>query len=596
MWLVSLLRDENILRQSRAVVTIVDAPRGVKERATVTTTAQAMFSRPNQLINGISHTTGKIATFEPDFWRLDGSFMLPVTPPHSQLEIGFASSQMSNIRGDFNTPPEITVNFSSPQSLPLISLMFDHTTGEAAESVRFRAFNASGGLLLDETVAGNSANYINTTRGANGATRVVITILRTVNPLRRARVAEIHFGRVMHYDGEDIAEINTVHQADPLGAALPQNRLSLKIFNKGRFSVVDGQSDARHLRERQTVEYTQGVIDDFSTKWTHCGNYFLDNWRVREKYVDFAAYGRTADLGTGIWTESTFSRYTLGRMARDVAAEAGFQVVIPWSMETSPLMPRFFGNVTVREALTIIAQLASCLLLEDGEGRIRFVDIVDAPGNMVDMLDFDKQYAPPKVGLGTFYNGVLLTETYLNVEPGLMHRIEIEVAGSIPVTIPLARPIFSGGHIVVPPGFTLTNLRFNTMYMTGTLTGHGLCKIEVHGDRAAFATSEHFYPAPWFSSAQGQHPYVVNLPMFFQNLGNPREMRNWFLRRKFALLAKRVHCEADWRQNPAISPGDRVNMQVEAAGRTLPSHVVWQELNFDHGVLRGKTRVIANQI
>ena len=155
MCLVPLLRDERILRQSRAVVTIVDAPDNVKAGAQVWTTAQAMFSRPEQLINGISHTTGKMASFEPDFWRLDGSFMLPVAPSQSQMEIGFVSSQMSDEGGEFNTPPQITIEFPSARNLPLVALVFDHATGEAAKRVRIQAFNANDVVVLDETVVNN---------------------------------------------------------------------------------------------------------------------------------------------------------------------------------------------------------------------------------------------------------------------------------------------------------------------------------------------------------------------------------------------------------------------------------------------------------
>jgi len=36
-------------------------------------------------------------------------------------------------------------------------------------------------------------------------------------------------------------------------------------------------------------------------------------------------------------------------------------------------------------------------------------------------------------------------------------------------------------------------------------------------------------------------------------------------------------------------------MQVEDGGRIMPGHVVWQELDFDRGVLRGKTRVVGEQ-
>jgi len=424
---------------------------------------------------------------------------------------------------------------------------------------------------------------------------VVITILRTARARRRARVAAVHFGRVMQYDGEDIAEINCVQQADPLCRSFPQNRLRVKIFNKGRFGILHNVGEARHLRERQGVEYTQSVTDDMGTRWTHLGRFALDGWQIEDNFVEFTALGRSSGLGDGVYYESSFAMYTLGQMARHVAAQAGFEVHVPRSMDTSPFMPRFFGNLSHRAVLMMIAQLASCLLFEDRAGVLRFVDIVDETGGLTDLLDYERLYAPPKVGLGTFYNGVLLTQTHMSLEAGRVTQTEVNVAGSTPVMIPFDRPIFSGGNAVVSPGFSLINPRFHNMYMTGTIVGNGRCNVEIHGNRAAFAASETFYPAPWFTTQQGQHPYVVNLPIFLQNMTHLQEVRSWFLRRKFAMLAKRVTAVADWRQNPAINPGDRVNVQVDRVGRSVASHVVHQELDFDRGVLRGKTKVVATQ-
>ena len=423
--------------------------------------------------------------------------------------------------------------------------------------------------------------------------RVVISIMGTVRPLRRARVAEVHFGRVMHYDGEDIAEIGARCQADPYCKAFPQNSLRMKIFNKGRFGILGDEGDARYLRERQMVEYTQGVMDDLGARWTHMGHFALDGWEIMDEYVEFSALGRSVGLGDGVYRDSTFQMYTLGQMARDVAAQAGFKVEVPLVMDTSPFIPRFFGNVSHRAALMMLAQMASCLLFEDRRGVLRFVDIVDEQGGLADHLDYERMYTPPKVGLDTFYNGVLLTEMQMTTEHGRVSHMYMEISGSENVMIPFDKPIFAGGHARVSHGFSLINPRFHVMYMTGTIIGNGRCDIEIHGHRADFAGSEHFYPAPWFLAGQGQHPYVVNMPVFLRNMTNLEEVRQWFLRRKFAMLAKRVFCEADWRQNPAVSTGDRVNLQVDRARRTVAGHVVWQELDFVRGVLRGRTKVVA---
>ncbi|MCL2397585.1 MAG: hypothetical protein FWC93_05905 [Defluviitaleaceae bacterium] len=148
--------DNQILRRHEALVTFATAPASIKENIfMVTSTMQAIHSQRDQVVNNVSFTSGKLATFEPEFWRLDGSFMLPVDNNVSRLEVGFVSGVMSTIRGDFSESPEITVHFSTPQDLPMVMVMFDQATGEVAEEVRIRAVHSNGSVLLDETIRGN---------------------------------------------------------------------------------------------------------------------------------------------------------------------------------------------------------------------------------------------------------------------------------------------------------------------------------------------------------------------------------------------------------------------------------------------------------
>jgi len=402
----------------------------------------------------------------------------------------------------------------------------------------------------------------------------------------------------MQFDGEDIVEINTVQQADAEGRRFPQNMMRLKILNNGRFSLIHNDSEARHLHERQLVEYTHGVFSDNYARWSHVGNYYLNNWAVRENHVDFTAYGRTRDLGTAVYRDSSFGLFTLGQIARHVAASAGCEVVVPRVMDNSPLFPRFFGNVTHRAALSAIAQVASCLLFEDKEGRICFVDALDTRQGSRDVLDYENMFEPPRIGLGTFYNGIMLTEKFVTLDMNHMQRVQVDAWGMEDITIPFDRPVYSGGWLRLTDDswhFSVTNVQFHAMYMTARIQGFGQCNMEIFGNRANFAPLEWFMHAPWFDASQGQRPYVVDVPMFLQNIMHIAQTRNWFFARKFAMLAKRVVCDANWRQNPALGPGDEVSVQMWADGRSGSAHVLSQELNFNRGVLRGNTRVITEQ-
>jgi len=572
-------------------VYLTTAPASIKEAAAISATDQHQHSVAAQMLNGVSHQGGKLASYEPDYWRLDGSFMLPVEHFNTQMEVGYASSSISDAQGNFAIAPRFDISFETPQNMDCLSLVFDAATGETADTISIWARGADNMTAFSETIVGNRDVVVSTKIGGENVSHIVIMITKTARPFRRARVAEIHFGHVLAFDGEDIVEVNNLRQADALGRNLPANRLHTRIINKGRFSLLDEAGEIRHLKDKCLVEHVHGVFIGNRREWTHCGNFLLSDFAVHENHVDITAHGRVMDLAAGVYMQSSFQLFTLGAIARHVAADAGVAVRVPPVMDNSPTFLRFFGNVSHRAALGAIAQMASCLLYEDNFGVLNFVDATEAPRDLADNLDYEKMFAQPRIGLGAYYNGVLLRERMLKIEPGTV-TVTQEVWGAADIKIPFDRPIFSDGWAQASNGFALTNVVFHAMYMTARLQGNGVCTLQIHGNRSAFSENEVFYPAPWYEEAQGKHPYTVDLPNFLHNVAHIAALRSWFLRRKFAMLAKRMVCEAVWRQNPTLAPGDGVSMQVDRDGKTLVGHVLRQEMNFSRGVLRGGSSVV----
>ena len=589
MWDVFLLKDDGALRRHEIFVGIYTVAAEVKEGAAVSVSAQAQFSQAAQLVNHISHSTGKMATFEPGFWRLDGSFMLTGSGSGNNIEVGFASSQLSGANGVFAAPPEIVVNLAAEVDIENISMVFDRATGEVMESVRFRAFDGQNRVVLDETIVGNLAMRMSTRGGALGVRRVEMVLLRTATPRRRARVLEIDFGPVLEFGGEDIVSVNNLRQGDE-GRGLPVNRLRARIANEGRYNLLDRGSDVRFLKEKLPVEHNHSIVGGVQRQWVHCGSFYLNNWKIKDDYVEFVSYSRGKEIGKSIYRESSFRQFTLGDIARHVAADGGFRVAVPFAMNISPWFPRFFGNISHRAALSLIARAACCLLFEDTRGVFRFLDPLDEAGDFGDLLDFDKMFGAPKIETNVNYNGVMLRESFVSLESGQVTASE-EVWGEKDVEIPFDRPIYSGGWARASSGFGLSNVNFSAMYMTGRLQGFGSTDIEIGGNRANFARSDVFYPAPWFRAGMERQPLVVDLPLFLTNLSRIGDVRNWFLARKFALLARRVVCDVNWRQNPSVGPGDMVLVQADGSGRRVFGVVTGSEMDFDRGVLRGRTQV-----
>ena len=588
------------LRRNRAFVCLASAPASIKEAAEVETTLQAGFSRREELINHVSHIGGKYGTFEPNFWRLDGTFMIaPNTNERltTPLELGFTGRSLSNHDGFYpGFEPEIVIRFATPQNLELVSMVFDMATGEVIDTARFRVFNPGGAVIFEETIRDNREMVMATSRGASNVGRVVITIFRSATPRRRPRVAEVHFGPVMMFDGEDILNVNNLREADAGAKSFPTNRLRVRVLNKGRFSLLDAGGDLSFLKEKLLVEHTQGIGNGDNWVWMHCGTFFLHSWAVKENYLELMAYGRSWVLSKSVYRDSSFMQFSLADIARHIAADAGVKVEVNRGMEYTPWFPRFMGNVSHKAALNMVAELGSYVLHEDRFGVLHFLDMTtqDWWNRFVisEHLDFERMFAAPKVGMKPYYNGIILKEYFLTLEHSPAMTTAVDVWGAENITIPFDRPIFSGGRAIASWGFTLTDVRFSPMHMTARLSGHGRCTIEINGHRAVFASGERFFHAPWFSAGEERQAYVVDLPMFLSNLQFINYMRNWVVRRKFEMLAKRTFCDVEWRQNPFVNPADWVNVQMLVDGRTMTGHVMRQELEFDRGVLRGSSGVI----
>ena len=583
------MHNDGIRRHDGKVFVCTAQPK-IAAAARVSAVDQGQHSKVGEIVNGISHQRGRLASYEPGLWRLDGSFMLPVEHFGSEVEVGYISNSVSDEGGFFALPPQIDIRFDTPQDIECVTLCFDGALGEFCAEVRVAGLNSAGRAAFDETIRGNTEFLAATSIGGRDVVRVVISILRTANPRRRARIAEVHFGHVLMFGGEDILEVNNMRQADIMGRSLPPNRLRARVLNKGRFSLLEPAGNIRHLSQRMAVEHVHGIIEEGRALWQHCGNFALDSWTVREGHIDFLAYGQSRGLAEATYLESAFSLWSLADMARHVAADAGLEVLVADIMERSPGFLRFFGNVNHRAALTAIAQLASCVVYEDNMGRLCFADILGPAGDLADNLSYDKLFSQPKIERRTYYNGVLLRERTMKVQSG-SQVVSLDIRGTQDVVIPFDAPVFSGGWATVSGGFSMSNMRFFPMYMTARISGNGTCNVTVSGNRASFADIEVFYPAPWKKLGEEEHPYVVKLPMFLHNIVNMAAMRQWFLQRKFAMMARRMVCECGWRQNTALGIGDAVSMQVDRDGRQVVGYVTRQDLAFARGVLRGSSHI-----
>ena len=93
--------------------------------AALSGSGSASISRIDQVTDKKRTLETKFATFEPNLWKLDGSYKIP--PKLTDLEnveVGWFSDVISDAAGRFTVNPQLTVNFTAPHSSYGITLSF----------------------------------------------------------------------------------------------------------------------------------------------------------------------------------------------------------------------------------------------------------------------------------------------------------------------------------------------------------------------------------------------------------------------------------------------------------------------------------------
>ena len=594
------------MRQNSAWVTYVAGGRGVAQFAALGGgTQQATNSRAAQVFNETGHTSGKFASLEPDFWRLDGSCMLPVAAASSRLEVGYVSRDVTDAAGNFGPVNDLQISFPTPQNLDGISIVFDQTSDAVGTRVQIVCQGAQNQLLLNElveTIADENGNFSyvmrSNTSGVTGVRWLTLRFTRTSKPHRRIRVAEVYFGNAMAFNDEDILRLNTVHEADPLGRQFPLNQMTVSVANRGRFSVLPSTNNKLALLEKGSrISYAHGLAYPARGRgmlYNVYSNYNLNSWDVTNKNVTFVANSPSKVLSGGMFIGSRFELEFVGDLARRIAGEMGVRVVTNHAMDNYPRFPGFTGNVSHRQALTYLAQLYSCMLYEDKQGTIHFLDFASInQGPLREAHNFENMLAVPQISAGRRYNGISLAEHFASLDLAVLANIDFDVAGSLDVVVPYTSPIFTNPtSITVTPGFSLQNIERETMFLRARIVGNGRCAVEVRGWRVSFATTRRFYPAPWKRASEQEEPYIANLPMFIPNAVHIQSVRNWFLNRKFNFLQNFMTCKSIWQQSPNNELGDNFLTQADANGQTIRGRAFYQEMEYEGGTLSGITKKV----
>ena len=560
------------------------------------------ISRPWQVMNDVHLQPAPVGTLEPEHWSLDGRFMIPIPPTiqedletdyqedyQEDLEIGFWSLSQSDSEGYFTAPLVIERIFEQVQTFNTLGLVFDVASGNCCSEFDVEFYDGFNNLISREEVTDNQRTIYRTAMGGIDVWRVVVRLYRTNRPFRFARIIEIDFGLVLTYTDNEIISLNMINESDHNGKVFVLPEFNLTITNNGQYNLFNSEGYGPFFLQRQRFEYKHGlVLPDGSTEWVDCGTYFLNRWKVSDSRVTFSATGRTFGLGSTIFHRSTLQEFQLHQLVSQIYPQSNVPIVTP------PIMG-FFGNITARRVLALLAEVSCCLVYEDRNNHIQFQDILSQENDSpVDTLDYCNVIGSPGAETNEYYNAISLAEYDMSVEDRQISRTK-HTPGQIMVVF--SNPTQGELEYELSPGFSLINPRWHTMYMEGTIVRTGVnstaveAELTITGQSITLTRTDNLYLAPWHTGREETQPYRVDLPFFITAAPHYRELRTWFLRRKFEIIRKRLGVNVRWRGNPVREIGDLVHTVVDNQGRGQNMHISRSEITYNNGALGGRVTV-----
>lgn len=248
-------------------------------------TSEAIISRLEQVTNKKRAMSKKYATYEPDYIKLDGSFIVPPRLEQApEAEMGWWSEILCEENGVFNPYQVLEFTFTKDHSSMGLTIVFDTAANEYAADFDIKVFNAADVLIHNEQVTDNTSPKYELMKQLDNYRKIEVIIKKWAKGLRRARVIEVDFGLVKEYDSKKLASLKYLKEIDLIGKTIPISELVFVVDNtKREFNIVNPEGFYRSLQKRQEVKVEMGVeIFPDTFDYIPIGLFYLTDWKSDE--------------------------------------------------------------------------------------------------------------------------------------------------------------------------------------------------------------------------------------------------------------------------------------------------------------------------
>lgn len=505
------------------------------EDASVSVSDEAPLSRKDQVINKTRVMTRKYATFEPDSFRLDGNSYIPPKPAEGESELGWWSGGLSGADGIFLASPVLEFTFGSPHDSVGFTITFDAVANEYATDFVIEAFDGTGLNILTESVVGNDSPTFIFEAGTDKYQSVRITILKWVNPYRRARVVEVDFGVIKEYSGEKLISLKVIEEMDLLASTVPSNEMTFVLDNSdSAFNILNPQGIHKFLKNNQEMSAQIGLeTSEGQYEYIPMGKYYLNEWTTEEGAMTATFVGRDifGTIEKEIYTNSLVNT-NLYDLAEDVLFQANISNYVLHDELKNITTLGFANDISTREALQMIAIAGKSIVRQSRDGALIIENFEE--------LRFETGYVT-FTGMGNYAG---MTTPQVNVDY-TFQTIDFENSFEIP-RISLS-PAVSHLIFVIDDGL---NEPFSLKYVNDVVK-------------------------------QGEG-FEINNPLI-NSEEHASDVAQWMFR-EYNYIAE---YQAYWRQNPALECGNVMLMQ-DSFGSKKKARITRQEFKYA-GYLDGIT-------
>lgn len=568
---------------SKIIFQIVDTT--ALDDASTTVSSEAIISKKDQIFNTNIDLSGKLATFENNYWSLDGSFVLPPKISETGYEVGWLSNNLSNVDGTYTISPQVTINFTSDHSSIGLTIFFDVLTNEYASDFVIDVYNSVNSLIHSESVTNNTLSKYILEQNISNYRKIVVTITKWANGYRRARISEFNFGIVEEYTDNEVIKMNILEEVDTISNKVSSNEMKFTLDNQDkRFNLLNPSGIYPYLQRRQKIQSYIGVEkEDTTFEYIPMGIYYLNEWQSDEGTLtaSFTARDMMDILAQSTYRKGKYQTRTLYDLAEDVLIDAGvenYEIDIALqSISTTGYIPL----VKHREALQTIAIAGQAVLYCDRYGKVILKKLTSTP--LSQTIDFDNVYKSPQIKLDKLINTVDVNVNNFTAQasPKEIYKGTIAISGTQDLWIEYnSRPCQS--VTASASGGTINTATYYSNAALLNITASGNVTITANGTVLDISSS--IYELIDNTAPSGEQSLTLKINnSLISSASLASSVANWVLDES----QKRFLYDINWRMNPALEIGDIITVEDDySEDKTM--RITKQQFNYS-GYLQGKT-------